>query len=122
MNTAKRIAKSTGGIAYFSKAILSNIFIQTNTIISEFGGDMIIEKRKKGELEIFSKGYRPSGRNQHISVVRFAELFLRSTEAKGLWVKGVLNLKNLRFGKRVKTLLFTFIEYQIVEISQRTMV
>ena len=26
---------------------------------------------------MFSKGYRPSGRNQHISVVRFAELFLR---------------------------------------------
>ena len=26
---------------------------------------------------MFSKGYRPSGRNQHISVVRFAERFLR---------------------------------------------
>ena len=26
---------------------------------------------------MFSKGYRPSGRNQHISVVRFAELFLK---------------------------------------------
>jgi len=26
---------------------------------------------------MFSKGYRPSGRTQHISVVRFAELFLR---------------------------------------------
>jgi len=25
---------------------------------------------------MFSKGYRPSGSNQHISVVRFAELFL----------------------------------------------
>jgi len=25
---------------------------------------------------MFSKGYRPSGGNQHISVVRFAELFL----------------------------------------------
>ena len=36
----------------------------------------------------------------------------KNTEAKGLWVQGVLNLKNLRFGKRVKTLLFTFIEYQ----------
>jgi hypothetical protein len=33
MNTAKIIAKSTEGIAYFSKVILSNIFIQTNTII-----------------------------------------------------------------------------------------
>ncbi len=33
MNTAKRIAKRTEGIAYFSKVILSNIFIQTNTII-----------------------------------------------------------------------------------------
>ncbi|MGB7533974.1 MAG: HEPN domain-containing protein [Halobacteriota archaeon] len=29
---------------------------------------------------MFSKGYRPSGRNQHISVVRFAELFLRREE------------------------------------------
>jgi uncharacterized protein (UPF0332 family) len=29
---------------------------------------------------MFSKGYRPSGRNQHISVVRFAELFLRKEE------------------------------------------
>jgi dTDP-4-dehydrorhamnose 3,5-epimerase len=29
---------------------------------------------------MFSKGYRPSGRNQHISVVRFAELFLREEE------------------------------------------
>lgn len=26
---------------------------------------------------MFSKGYRPSGRNQHISVVRFAELFFK---------------------------------------------
>lgn len=25
---------------------------------------------------MFSKGYRPSGSNQHISVVRFAEIFL----------------------------------------------
>ena len=25
---------------------------------------------------MFSKGYRPSGSNQHITVVRFAELFL----------------------------------------------
>ena len=25
---------------------------------------------------MFSKGYRPSGSNQHISVVRFSELFL----------------------------------------------
>ena len=25
---------------------------------------------------MFSKGYRPSGRNQHVSVVRFAEFFL----------------------------------------------
>lgn len=24
---------------------------------------------------MFSKGYRPSGRNQHLSVVRFAELY-----------------------------------------------
>jgi len=29
---------------------------------------------------MFSKGYRPSGRNQHISVVRFAELFLRKDD------------------------------------------
>lgn len=29
---------------------------------------------------MFSKGYRPSGRNQHISVVRFAELFLRKED------------------------------------------
>ena len=29
---------------------------------------------------MFSKGYRPSGRNQHISVVMFAELFLRREE------------------------------------------
>lgn len=29
---------------------------------------------------MFSKGYRPSGRNQHISAVRFAELFLRREE------------------------------------------
>ena len=29
---------------------------------------------------MFSKGYRPSGRNQHISVVMFAELFLREEE------------------------------------------
>jgi len=33
MNTTKRIAKGTEGIAYFSKVILSNIFIQMNTII-----------------------------------------------------------------------------------------
>lgn len=30
---------------------------------------------------MFSKGYRPSGRNQHISTVRFAELFLRKEDA-----------------------------------------
>lgn len=29
---------------------------------------------------MFSKGYRPSGRNQHISVVMFAELFLREED------------------------------------------
>ncbi|WP_342679631.1 HEPN domain-containing protein [Methanofollis sp. UBA420] len=29
-----------------------------------------------GRALMFSKGYRPSGANQHISVVRFAELFL----------------------------------------------
>jgi len=29
---------------------------------------------------MFSKGYRPSGKNQHISVVRFAELFLRKED------------------------------------------
>lgn len=29
---------------------------------------------------MFSKGYRPSGRNQHISTVRFAELFLRKED------------------------------------------
>lgn len=32
------------------------------------------------EFEMFSKGYRPSGRNQHISVVMFAELFLRKED------------------------------------------
>jgi len=30
-------------------------------------------------------------------------------EAKGLWIKEVL--KNLEFGRREKTLLFTYIEY-----------
>lgn len=30
---------------------------------------------------MFSKGYRPTGSNQHISVVRFAELFLRKEDA-----------------------------------------
>jgi len=29
---------------------------------------------------MFSKGYRPSGRNQHIATVRFAELFLRKED------------------------------------------
>ncbi len=29
---------------------------------------------------MFSKGYRPTGSNQHISVVRFAELFLREED------------------------------------------
>lgn len=29
---------------------------------------------------MFSKGYRPSGKNQHISVVRFAELFLETDD------------------------------------------
>ncbi len=29
---------------------------------------------------MFSKGYRPIGSNQHISVVRFAELFLREED------------------------------------------
>jgi len=29
---------------------------------------------------MFSKGYRPSGRNQPVSVVRFAELFLRKED------------------------------------------
>jgi uncharacterized protein (UPF0332 family) len=29
---------------------------------------------------MFSKGYRPSGRNQHISVVRFAELFFKKED------------------------------------------
>jgi uncharacterized protein (UPF0332 family) len=29
---------------------------------------------------MFSKGYRPSGRNQHLSVVRFAELYLSKDE------------------------------------------
>jgi len=29
---------------------------------------------------MFSKGYRPSVKNQHISVVRFAELFLRKED------------------------------------------
>ena len=30
---------------------------------------------------MFSKGYRPDGANQHISVVKFAELFLESQDA-----------------------------------------
>ena len=29
---------------------------------------------------MFSKGYRPTGSNQHIAVVRFAELFLRKED------------------------------------------
>ena len=29
---------------------------------------------------MFSKGYRPTGSNQHISVIRFAELFLREED------------------------------------------
>ena len=30
---------------------------------------------------MFSKGYRPTGSNQHIAVVRFAELFIREEDA-----------------------------------------
>jgi len=34
-----------------------------------------------GRALMFSKGYRPDGANQHISVVKFAELFLDSQDA-----------------------------------------
>ena len=34
-----------------------------------------------GRALMFSKGYRPDGANQHISVVKFAELFLDSKDA-----------------------------------------
>jgi uncharacterized protein (UPF0332 family) len=34
-----------------------------------------------GRAMMFSKGYRPDGANQHISVVKFAELFLASQDA-----------------------------------------
>ena len=33
---------------------------------------------------MYSKGYRPSGRNQHISVVRFAEVFLKMEDVIAL--------------------------------------
>jgi uncharacterized protein (UPF0332 family) len=34
-----------------------------------------------GRALMFSKGYRPDGANQHISVVKFAELFLDNQDA-----------------------------------------
>jgi uncharacterized protein (UPF0332 family) len=34
-----------------------------------------------GRALMFSKGYRPDGANQHISVVKFSELFLESQDA-----------------------------------------
>lgn len=34
-----------------------------------------------GRALMFSKGYRPDGANQHISVVKFAELFLDTQDA-----------------------------------------
>jgi uncharacterized protein (UPF0332 family) len=34
-----------------------------------------------GRALMFSKGYRPDGANQHISVVKFAELFLEKPDA-----------------------------------------
>jgi len=34
-----------------------------------------------GRALMFSKGYRPDGTNQHISVVKFAELFLEKNDA-----------------------------------------
>jgi uncharacterized protein (UPF0332 family) len=34
-----------------------------------------------GRALMFSKGYRPEGANQHISVVKFAELFLDKSDA-----------------------------------------
>ena len=34
-----------------------------------------------GRALMFSKGYRPDGANQHISVVKFAELFLDTPDA-----------------------------------------
>jgi uncharacterized protein (UPF0332 family) len=34
-----------------------------------------------GRALMFSKGYRPDGANQHIAVVRFAELFLEKNDA-----------------------------------------
>ena len=34
-----------------------------------------------GRALMFSKGYRPDGANQHISVVKFAELFLDKQDA-----------------------------------------
>jgi uncharacterized protein (UPF0332 family) len=33
---------------------------------------------------MFSKGYRPSGSNQHVSVVRFAEIFLEEESNFGI--------------------------------------
>lgn len=34
-----------------------------------------------GRALMFSKGYRPDGANQHVAVVRFAELFLETNDA-----------------------------------------
>lgn len=34
-----------------------------------------------GRALMFAKGYRPDGANQHISVVKFAELFLDESDA-----------------------------------------
>ena len=34
-----------------------------------------------GRARMFAKGYRPDGANQHISVVKFAELFLDNQDA-----------------------------------------
>jgi len=34
-----------------------------------------------GRAPMFSKGYRPDGANQHISVVKFAELYLEKEDA-----------------------------------------
>lgn len=36
---------------------------------------------QSGRALMFSKGYRPDGANQHVSVVKFAELFLDSSDA-----------------------------------------
>lgn len=55
--------------------------IQTATNILERDYDWAFSIAYNAMLQtlrafMFSKGYRPSGGNQHISVVRFAELFL----------------------------------------------